>query len=297
MLVNIPNFRGEESHTLYVIGNGFDLRHDIKSKYRHFCSWLNLNDYESFVDDMEWFFSHLDYRQCTLWSNFENVLKTYDTQEIYDKLRHKTEDVWNEEALENSVKELRDLTHRIRPLMKKWAQNIDIKKQPLNLFLSPQSLYMTFNYTEVLEEIYHIPESKICHIHGSVNSEEVLAGHNKTRFPYDIQAKTDEEERPRRKIVEIMNDLDKRIEQNIKEMPFFDTLQEISNVVVIGHSMSSIDRRYFTEIRNRVLPNSKWFFSTYDGSEKMNRDSFLEESKSIYITKPISTENVRLFKF
>ena len=105
----ILNLHGKEKQTLYIIGNGFDLYHGAKTKYRHFCSWLNLNDHEDFVDTMEWFFTGLNYRQCNLWSNFENVLRNYDSQELYQQLRHKTDDVWDDNALDKTVKEFRDL--------------------------------------------------------------------------------------------------------------------------------------------------------------------------------------------
>lgn len=121
----LPKILGKEKETLYIIGNGFDLYHGAKSKYRHFCSWLNLNDHEDFVDNMEWFFQRLNYQQCSLWSNFENVLRAYDSQELYHQLRHKTEDVWNDNALEVSVEELNNVINNIRPLMKEWASHIN----------------------------------------------------------------------------------------------------------------------------------------------------------------------------
>lgn len=297
-LFMLPNLQDKEKDTLYIIGNGFDLYHNIKSKYRHFCSWLNLNDYENFVDDMEWFFLRLNYQQCNLWSNFENVLRTYDSQELYHQLRHKTEDVWNDEALRKSVEELSDIVKKIRPLMKEWASNIDIKHIPTEcrLELSKESLFLTFNYTKVLENFYGIPESQICHIHGSIDDEEILTGHDITTAPHDVYAETDEEELPRKKIVEIMNTLNKNITNNIKKNSFFDTLQNISNIVVIGHSMSIIDIPYFHAVRTKVCPNSNWYFSIHDGQETRYINSFIENSSHNVNEKPLQMENCHLFK-
>lgn len=293
----LPDFKNKEKETLYIIGNGFDLYHKVKSKYRHFCSWLNLNDHEDFVDDMEWFFFRLNHQQCNLWSNFENVLRTYDSQELYHQLRHKTDDVWDDEALTKSVQELNELVKKIRPLMKEWASNIDIKHIPpeRRLELSEESFFLTFNYTKVLEDFYGIPESHICHIHGSIDNEEILTGHDYTTAPHNVYANTDEEERPRRKIVEIMNTLDKKVTNNIKTNPFFDTLQEISNIVVIGHSMSIIDIPYFHAVRTKVCPNSNWYFSIYDGQETRYINSFKENSSHYVCENPLQLENCHLF--
>ena len=293
-----PNLKGKEEETLYIIGNGFDLYHGAKSKYRHFCSWLNLNDHEDFVDDMEWFFLRLNYQQCSLWSNFENVLRTYDSQDLYHQLRHKTDDVWNEEALNKSVEEFDKLVSDIRPLIKEWAKNINIQNlSPKHrLELSKESLYLTFNYTKILEQYYGIPENKICHIHGSIDDEEILTGHDMSFTPLDVYADKDEEERPRRKIVEIMNKLDKSIKRNIQKRSFFNTLQDISNIVVIGHSMSTIDIPYFHAVRTKVRPNSNWHFSIHEGQETKYIYSFIKDSSHYTCTNPLQEKNCYLFK-
>lgn len=293
----LPKILGKEKETLYIIGNGFDLYHGAKSKYRHFCSWLNLNDHEDFVDNMEWFFQRLNYQQCSLWSNFENVLRAYDSQELYHQLRHKTEDVWNDNALEVSVEELNNVINNIRPLMKEWASHINIQRISPKLELHKDSFFLTFNYTKVLENVYKIPENQICHIHGSVDDKEVLTGHDTTLSPYNVYADTDAEERPRRKIVEIMNKLDKNIERNIKETPFFDSLQDISNVIIVGHSMSIIDIKYFYAVRAKIRPNANWYFSIHDGQEKKYIDSFIENSSRYTCTNPVNKKNCNLFNF
>ena len=62
----LSTLQGKEKETLYIIGNGFDLYHGVKSKYKHFYCWLNLNDHEEFVNEMEMFFPRLEISSCYL---------------------------------------------------------------------------------------------------------------------------------------------------------------------------------------------------------------------------------------
>ena len=60
---------------LYVIGNGFDLHHDVNSKYSDFRDWLLANTRFAYLykDEIEPYF------QCDdLWSSFEENIAKFD---------------------------------------------------------------------------------------------------------------------------------------------------------------------------------------------------------------------------
>ena len=40
MKVDLPDFKGQEKNMLYFVGNGFDLFHDLKTRYIDFHDWL-----------------------------------------------------------------------------------------------------------------------------------------------------------------------------------------------------------------------------------------------------------------
>lgn len=42
------------------------------------------------------------------------------------------------------------------------------------------NIFLTFNYTETLEEVYGINEDRVCHIHGK-QGENILFGHGNTK--------------------------------------------------------------------------------------------------------------------
>lgn len=55
---------------LYIIGNGFDLAHGIKSSYSNFREWLVVNNKDNLVGMMDVFFSN----QRDIWSGIEQAL-------------------------------------------------------------------------------------------------------------------------------------------------------------------------------------------------------------------------------
>ena len=65
--------------TLYIIGNGFDLKHGIPSRYSDFAKFVNNTDL-SFFQRMERFYPNLS--NGDLWNNFENALGMPDYKEI-----------------------------------------------------------------------------------------------------------------------------------------------------------------------------------------------------------------------
>ena len=65
--------------TLYIIGNGFDRHHDIKSRYWDFKEWLNINNYPLFekVD--------LSFRDnVEFWSDMEAQLGHLNTEQFHE---------------------------------------------------------------------------------------------------------------------------------------------------------------------------------------------------------------------
>ena len=62
--------------TLFVIGNGFDLYHGVQSRYEDFHKWLIENRGWSRFESIEQHFRGVD-----LWSNLEENLGTFDSEE------------------------------------------------------------------------------------------------------------------------------------------------------------------------------------------------------------------------
>jgi hypothetical protein len=281
MTEGLPNVTGNERSTLYIIGNGFDLSHGILSKYKHFCCWLNLNGYEDYATTLQTIFPKLDGRIEYLWSNFESALETYDLHKMYEQYVPLPENTWNDEEWERSIlsgtDKISHIANELPALLKKWAKNIRIGAEP-RYELSPESKFLTFNYTNTLEKLYHIPHGNICHIHESIDGEtKLIVGHDFQRATNDLPAKSDEEEKAQAAFVEIMNGMAKPKRQQIeKNRVFFSSLRDITTVIEIGHSMAPVDLIYFEEVRKSVAKDALWYFSVFSEKDKTKMKLFVQ---------------------
>lgn len=63
--------------------------------------------------------------------------------------------------------------------LKQWVRTIrirDVKPKTSLINNFQEALYITFNYTAVLERVYGISEGRIIHIHGSLRDHECDPG-------------------------------------------------------------------------------------------------------------------------
>jgi len=180
--------------TLYIIGNGFDLGHNLKSSYWHFRNYL-LKYADGFLTELENMYglspnSSADALVEYLWKSFEFQLSQADDDRIFDLsssivsqlglemgltgIEDTMDDYW-----ENQYSFILDLNS----YMKKWVRQVRLTKaKPRKQVLINNSTdyFLTFNYTNVLERIYNIPCDHILHIHGGLTpycQDEPVIGH------------------------------------------------------------------------------------------------------------------------
>ncbi len=180
---------------LYIIGNGFDLHHNLDTSYRSFGLFLK-SKYPVIYDRLiEYYgFSDLDgYTQKptydALWNEFEESLSLLDPETAFEA---------HSGSLANpSSSEFRDrdwgtfsidmemvvdsLTTNLFKAFREFV--LAVEYLPLNsdskLYLDNSALYLSFNYTDTLEHYYGIPEENINYIHGKAQtgSGDLILGH------------------------------------------------------------------------------------------------------------------------
>ena len=176
------------------------------------------------------------------------------------------------------------LSHDLKKGICKWLNSLNIPNHEnfgfptLNVY--KQGFFLNFNYTPVLENVYQVPKQNILFIHGkcSVENSEIVLGHgwNPEEIP-DLNDVPDPEDMDPR-VVEgnyIINDYfsstfkptNKIIDQNKQ---FFDNLGSVSEVYVLGHSLSEVDQPYIQLVASCVASNSLWKVSYY-GEDEMKR--------------------------
>lgn len=249
-----PQLQQVAKDTLIIIGNGFDLAHDIKSSYWDFREWLYKNGNTKLVNMMDVFFSN----ERDVWSGIEQALGEYDEEAILDYCRPDEEfDI--EHSLSSSARVedspmafFQPVLEEFKDAFEEWVDNIDINGIKNVYHLYPLCRYLTFNYTDTLETGYGIPINQISHIHGSrLNNEEYVVGHNN---PRNLSDAWDEdglifEQQAHENIISWMNGFVKDYESNItNHKEFFNGLFGVKQIITYGHSMAKVDWPYFAEI-------------------------------------------------
>jgi len=208
-----------------------------------------------------------------LWCNFESALDSLDLHYLFKRYVTFPQNGWDEKEWHDSImfgnERVKDIIDNIPILIKKWAEEISTNVKPHFSNLSAESKYLSFNYTLTLEQIYNIPPANICHIHESVkNDAKLVVGFNSPVSANNLPAKSDEEEKAQTMFVESQNRLVKPKQQQIeKNIEFFSSLNNTDRIIVIGHSLSQVDLRYFVEVKRSIKDNAKWYFSWFNSDD------------------------------
>ncbi len=276
---------------LFIIGNGFDLFHKLKTSYSDFCLFVR-NSRKKLYEFLECYIE-LETNSRGLWSNFENDLRTFDHKAFYDDHNHtdifsdsfKLSDMYGveDELTEKAWMMVDDLSSALYD----WINEIEYpNKEDASLPLDPNALFLTFNYTSTLTRLYTISEDNILHIHHSVesNEDDLIFGHGtiikekpeldeEGNANYPTPSFSNAEGASKLMLTHFYKDTKNKIKENKK---FFDKLCNIDQIIVLGHSINNIDLPYFEHI-NKKARNAKWTISYYTDSEPNRmREALLE---------------------
>ena len=279
MILLFSDLYGYEDKTLYVIGNGFDVFHNIPSRYSNFYHWLKSKGEDEFVSKMEEFFPAIVDGEYLLWKDFEKALGEYDLNKIFDDATKGLDKRLDERVKYAAHNQLEPVTSQIKPMIQKWIRQIDLSRIVPKLDLPKESWYLTFNYTLTLEDVYEIAPDRICHIHDSINDSKIIVGHNNLVNIDNIGDNNYEwyEEASKKDIARIMNDFVKNpYEIKRNHELFFDRIRGLKRIVVLGHSVSDIDEAYYGYIRGAAIQDAHWHFSKHSPSDEERIAACLE---------------------
>ena len=268
-----------DNNTLFIIGNGFDLAHGIKSSYWNFREWLG-NNRSNLIGMMDIFFSN----QRDVWSSIEQALGEYNEESILDYCRPDEEFDYDHSLSSSARVEdspmaiFRPVLEEFRQAFRDWVNSIEISGIEKVYKLNTDSRYLSFNYTDTLETEYGIAQNKVTHIHGSrLNDDEYIIGHNNNRDPssvWDDDGLTFEQQ-AYENIIVWMNEFTKQYNRNIaNHSSFFDSLYDIKQIIVIGHSMSKVDWPYFREIIKNIGKEIPWIVYCHSIDDRNNTNLF-----------------------
>ncbi len=160
--------------TLYIIGNGFDLHHGLRTSYANFRDDYVTKKGSVLWNDLLDIYGEAPKNDNLWWKDFENMLGKVD----YESLSKSH----NGESL--GFMKVRNLMKgKLPPLFGKWIKDVDsqIDASEIELMdeIDADSLFFTFNYTLLLEKKYQVKEENVWHIHGSVkHPDDIIVGHD-----------------------------------------------------------------------------------------------------------------------
>lgn len=281
---------------LYIIGNGFDLHHGMKTSYSQFREWLGKED-TSVLCTIDELFGYCD---DDWWQNFESNLATAVTSEIVqEEVSQNYPDFGSDDFRDSNWYDaeyavemvLSDAYNEIRNAFQQWVATLALGDENKKIeLITDDSVFLTFNYTDTLETLYGIDEEKILHIHGRASTDdELVLGHGISEeeieeilekdFPVDKEEGDDFVTQrakfaaisgvysQRKKVDEIIN--------NHKE--WFTSLKDVTHLYFYGHSFGEVDLPYFRRILSVLNKKDVQIeVSDFKGENKASIDSFMQ---------------------
>lgn len=283
----MERINNKHGQRLYVIGNGFDCHHDIKSRYAHFREYVEENNPDLY-DTLEQYFDY-DF----LWSQFEIALSEIDMEEIKEECSNSvvsmTSDEWRDRDWHVFGQEVGSRLELVTTELKKeflnWILTLEIPHHPEKMVeLDINARFLNFNYTPTLQYLYNVPAGNIKYIHNqAVNKESnLILGHGKdpNTLPKHSGVAGEDADYVYEQGYELIDsyywETYKPSAQVINEMDdYFTSLKEVTCVHVYGHSLSEVDRPYFEKLVMSVDKNAEWTVSCYDPKEEVDKRAFL----------------------
>ncbi|WP_029263991.1 MULTISPECIES: bacteriophage abortive infection AbiH family protein [unclassified Microbacterium] len=250
--------------TLYVLGNGFDLNHELPTRYDPDLKNLAIQ-VERFPGEWESYSFDAD-----LWSSVEQLLAHPDVDIILDHLGNYSPDLSSDrESDRDSV--IHEAEQLLEFPLEEFAEKADQKLETtkpeakfVRLF-RPDDYFLTFNYTHTLEWLYGVPSSHILHLHGEVGVSQLIIGYEPGALQgiasldqWDDEANYEHYrsrayDAVKRRLAEF-----EKVYQHEALNDFVDRIPHApERIVVFGHSLGSVDRPYFKSLAG-LFPDAQW---------------------------------------
>lgn len=287
---------------LFIIGNGFDATHGLHTSYEDFrrflCEQYVIDEEENdiiltipevgigpkgdFICDegeaaaflVKLISAAEPNDEC--WSELESSLGKLDYSEAFDLLPDEFDEdgdlddwktVYNNKDMAST---LMTVVPYIKDFFVEWINLIELcdveTKSRFQDLIGESDLFLTFNYTETLEQCYAVKQENVCHIHGK-QGQEIFFGHG------NYEDYTDEYMRHYIGAEYTLNELNifLRKDTNVAlkdHICFFKEIdQTFEAIYTIGFSFGDVDLIYIKEICKNLSDKVVWYLNDYDPSK------------------------------
>lgn len=287
---------------LFIIGNGFDRAHGLRTGYENFHKYLKATypDADENVDQLPYVFQDKDggldcddneavgflMRIITQaepdskqWSALEESLGILDYSEVFDGLIEQIDnegdvDLWsNAYQNEDTANDLSVVIEKLSDYFTDWIETLDLSKTrqiaSFKKLIESDDIFLNFNYTETLEMVYQIKNENVCHIHGK-RGETLILGHGREEKEEEYSRNMGWYTGAEDILSEIHNMLKKDTGRAInRHEKFFRLLNKgIDSIYSHGFSFGEVDQPYIKKICE-ILPteNITWYLNDFDKSQ------------------------------
>lgn len=311
---------------LYIIGNGFDMHHTLKTSYINYAHYIKLkfsDIYDKLIENFPLNDIEFGTKWDPLWARFEESLGELYVEDFLDN--------YTEYAANPAADDFRDgdwdtisvyIEQDIDEILKglnetftKFISNVsfpsDISSKRLKI--DHKARFINFNYTDTLERYYQVNRKNILYIHnksGEINP--LILGHAVEKpdsFPSPEMPKnlTNEEKQDwidfqsenynlsvERGKWEIENYFAKSLKKTSEILAnnnlYFSSLTDIEEIFVLGHSISDVDLPYFRSIfQNINSTDILWNISYYN-------ENSIDDLQRNLTSIGVNSKNIRFVK-
>lgn len=253
---------------LYIIGNGFDIAHGIESCYCKFKVYCEKKALEYF-NTMNYIYDN----NVKLWSQFENELANINKTKFKALIEQYIAPYYRRtrgvDCYNVSIQDIVDYLWS-NTVFCEWVHSINISECTRLMEFDPEiSLFLNFNYTKTLENVYGIPADDILHIHGKftkdneLDANAIIVGHGASVKEIDEKFGNDDDEMTK-ELKDLVNHFRKDTSKIISDnADFWSSLKDVNDVYVFGHSMADVDLPYFKKVKESIKPDALWHISVY----------------------------------
>lgn len=288
---------------LIIIGNGFDLAHNIPTSYNDFRKYL-IDNYPSAyrnrdriididkINDkkliaVELMMYALEHTNGENWANFESSLSIINFQDKFPRHEHREDpDEDNSTAAEylkyimNLILIFKNCVELWGTLLSEWISEIEKiidnhgydPIDSISRLLDGDTKILTFNYTKTLQKLYG--KSGVKHIHNRVG-QKLIFGHSTINPSYQEDCYN-----PLMSsfLDDILKMLYKDTEKQLSKYKhvFQNISTDVEEVYSYGFSYGHSDVVYIKKIINRISEKAIWYFTKFD---YMKNKEFLRKTK------------------
>ncbi|TCG10449.1 AbiH family protein [Mycoplasma marinum] len=261
-------------NTLFIIGNGFDIRNGLETRFIDFETWLTANDKEALnklekmfgLDEGNW--NKLEDKIFNSKPNFD-----YFIGEFQENASWNLSGEWEEEyhieheislAVSDEIESNFISSEDLNNLVKRWIMEALKKSGVKKIKIMPTNSLINFNYTNYII-------GNVLHIHGNVKTE-IQFGHSNDSKNYRPKGSYGNEDHTGEFWYKLYH---KNISKNIEVLNHFLNGKNFERVIFFGFSLGMQDEKYI-EVLNKEVDVLFYFFSEED---KIRAKTFFNEKK------------------